>query len=142
MSDERKPVQPAPSAPSEPAKRNDSTRFTPSKPSSDVVVLGPPTSDGHGVHVLRARNDRVEAGELRALRDGQPIVGEIVSLEPRKDQPRICDVRESWSPKPTATSPSLLPSHKGPAQVSTTAYRDGWDEIFGSANKIDRRDMN
>ncbi|MCL2779299.1 MAG: hypothetical protein FWD73_14990 [Polyangiaceae bacterium] len=144
MSGERKPVPSAPSALSEPAKTKGPT---PSKPSSDVVVLGPPTSDGHGVHVLRARNDRVEAGELRALREGQPIVGEIVSLEPRKDQPRICDVRESWSPKPRATSASALPPHKGPAQVSTTAYRDGWDEIFGSARntsnaKKPNRDMN
>jgi hypothetical protein len=86
----------------------------------DVVVLGPPTADGDGVHVLRARDERVEAGELRAIVEGRPIVGEIVSLEPRKDEPRICDVKESYTP----------PSKKGPAQVASEAYRDGWAAVF------------
>ena len=90
----------------------------------DVVLLGPPTADGDGVHVLRARDEKVEAGELRALVEGRPIVGEIVSLAPRKDDPRVCDVRESWKPPPSS------PPKKGPAQVASQAYREGWDEIF------------
>lgn len=99
----------------------------------DVVILGPPTSDGQGVHVLRARNERLEAGELRALRDGQPVTGEVVSLAPRKDMPRVCDVKESWSAEGHAPSgPPSAPTHKGPAQVATAAYRDGWDQIFGA----------
>lgn len=101
----------------------------PAAPSKDVVLLGPPTADGNGVHVLRARNERLEAGELRALREGQPITGEVVSLEPRQDEPRICDVREAWSPPQGA----VVGSHKGPAQVATSAYRAGWDEIFGQS---------
>ncbi len=97
----------------------------PPKPESkDVVVLGPPTADGDGVHVLRARNEKVEAGELRALEEGKPVVGEIVSLEPRKDDPRVCDVRDSWKP------PAPAPAKKGPAQVASQAYRDGWKQIF------------
>jgi len=87
----------------------------------DVVLLGPPTADGDGVHVLRARDEKLEAGELRALVEGRPVVGEIVSLAPRKDEPRICDVKESW--KPPAP-------HKGPAQVATEKYRDGWTAVF------------
>lgn len=89
----------------------------------DVVLLGPPTADGDGVHVLRARDEKLEAGELRALVEGRPVVGEIVSLAPRKDEPRICDVKESWKPPPAA-------SHKGPAQVATEAYREGWSAVF------------
>ncbi|MCL2723158.1 MAG: hypothetical protein FWD69_01855 [Polyangiaceae bacterium] len=132
MSDDGKSSNGDSSAPSKPESSK------PSKPSEDVVVLGPPTSDGQGVHVLRARNEQLEAGELRTLRDGQPIVGEILSLEPRKDQPRVCDVRESWPATRQAS-----PSHKGPARVATTAYRAGWDEIFGPAKrKTDRFDMN
>ncbi|AKU95402.1 hypothetical protein AKJ09_02066 [Labilithrix luteola] len=103
----------------------------PAAPSKDVVLLGPPTSDGNGVHVLRARNERLEAGELRALREGQPITGEVVSLEPRQDEPRICDVRDSWS----APKGTVVEAHKGPAQVATSAYRAGWDEIFGQGQK-------
>jgi hypothetical protein len=95
-------------------------------------VLGPPTADGAGVHVLRARNERLEAGELRALAEGKPVVGEVVTLEPRKDDPRICDVRDSWRPPAgTIVKSSSPPSKKGPAQVASDAYREHWDEIFG-----------
>lgn len=99
------------------------------KPPADVVVLGPPTPDGEGVRVLRAREERIEAGELRALREGKPVTGEIVSLEPRKDNPRVCDVKSSFTP-PGA--------RKGPAQVASQSYRDNWDEVFGGAPKTDR----
>ncbi len=94
----------------------------PEKPKNDVVVLGPPTADGAGVHVIRARNEQLEAGELRTLKEGKPVVGEVVSLEPRPDNPRICDVRESYRP----SAPK-----KGPAQVATREYRENWDEVFG-----------
>lgn len=93
----------------------------------DVVLLGPPTADGGGVHVLRAREQRLEAGELRALEQGRPIRGEVVSLAPRKDNPRVCDVKESYTPPNADTSPAKA---KGPAQVATKAYRDNWDEVF------------
>jgi hypothetical protein len=94
----------------------------------DVVVLGPPTPDGEGIRVLRAREERIETGELRALREGKPITGEVVSLEPRKDNPQICDVRSSY------TAPSSA-ARKGPAQVATKSYRDNWDEIFTPSEK-------
>lgn len=95
--------------------------------SPDVVLLGPPTADGAGVHVLRAREERIEAGELRALEEGKPINGEVVSLAPRKDNPRVCDVKESYRPG------AVLPAKgKGPAQVATQSYRDNWDQVFSS----------
>jgi hypothetical protein len=93
--------------------------------SKDVVLLGPPTTDGAGVHVIRAREERIEAGELRALEEGRPIRGEIVTLQPRQDNPRVCDVKDSYRP------PAAIRGHKGPANVTTDAYRDGWDEVFG-----------
>ena len=92
---------------------------------TDVVLLGPPTADGGGVHVLRAREEKIETGELRALQEGRPITGEVVTLTPRKDNPRVCDVTDSYRPPTTAMA------HKGPANVATDAYRDGWDEVFG-----------
>lgn len=103
-------------------------------PGTDVVLLGPPTADGAGVHVLRAREERLELGELRALEEGRPISGEVVSLAPRKDNPRVCDVKESYAP---------LAPHKGPAKVATPAYRNGWEEIFGKkASPTPDRDLN
>lgn len=110
---------------------------------ADVVILGPPTADGQGVHVLRARNERLEAGELRALREGQPVTGEVLSLAPREDMPRVCDVKESWSPPHASRAPSPAAPHKGPAQVATAAYRDGWDQIFGARPKTTQaKDLN
>jgi hypothetical protein len=104
----------------------------PEKPKPDVVLLGPPTTDGEGIHVLRAREDRIEAGEVRPVKDGAPIHGEIVQLTPREGAPQVCDVQVTYAPK---TSPkAALPTRgKGPAQVATRSYRDRWDEIFGKA---------
>lgn len=100
-----------------------------SSPPQDIVLLGPPTADGAGVHVIRARDERVETGELRALQEGRPIVGEIVTLKPRDSNPRVCDVTESYAPRGAQTAQL---GHKGPAKVANDAYRDGWDEIFGA----------
>jgi hypothetical protein len=94
-------------------------------PAKDIVLLGPPTADGAGVHVLRARprEEKLEIGELRPLENGRPITGEVLTLAPRKDNPRVCDVEDSYVPPAT---------HKGPARVATSAYRQGWDDIFGA----------
>jgi hypothetical protein len=92
-------------------------------PRRDVVLLGPRTADGEGVHVLRARDERLEAGELRNLVEGRPITGEVVKLSPRAENPKVCDVVERFE----AAAPLRS---KGPAQVATRAYRDNWDEIF------------
>lgn len=97
--------------------------------SKDVVLLGPPTADGAGVHVVRAREQRLEVGELRALEQGRPIRGDVVTLAPRKDTPRICDVTDSYTP-PSSAALSPQKATKGPAQVATKAYRDNWDEVF------------
>lgn len=98
---------------------------------TDVVLLGPPTSDGAGVHVLRARDERIEAGELRNLEEGRAITGEVLALAPRKDNPRVCDVKESFSANaPLAPGAPAQQRGKGPAQVATRAYRDNWDEVF------------
>ena len=99
---------------------------------TDVVLLGPPTADGAGVHVLRAREEKLETGELRALQEGRPITGEVVALSPRKDNPRICDVTDSYRASTHGErGEDRAVTHKGPANVATDAYRDGWDEVFG-----------
>jgi hypothetical protein len=103
----------------------------------DVVLLGPPTADGGGVHVVRAREQRIETGELRAVREGKPIVGEIVALKPREDNPRVCDVESSYKPEAGGDAATAAPTTKtetagkGPAQVATDTYRANWEQIFG-----------
>lgn len=131
-------AQPTPSAsPNERSERRERRERCERSESDDIVVLGPPTADGAGVHVLRAREERIETGELRAMTDGKPVVGEVVTLAPRADNPRICDVKDSYRPPPTALS--AAGSKKGPAQVATKEYRDNWDEIFG---KVEPRHLN
>ena len=101
----------------------------------DAVSLAVPTEAhcdlacrllGAGIHVLRARDERIETGELRALEEGRALVGEVVTLKPRADDPRICDVEDSYTPPGTQNGVKA----KGPAQVASTAYRAGWDQIF------------
>lgn len=104
----------------------------PEKPKADVVLLGPPTADGEGVRVLRAREDRIEAGEMRPIKDGAPIHGEIVKLSPREGAPHVCDVEVTYAAPKRASAPSDGRG-KGPAQVATHGYRAGWDEIFGKS---------
>jgi hypothetical protein len=105
------------------------------KPPQDVVLPIAPTDDGKGVRVLRAREDRVEAGEVRPLAEGQPIHGEVVRLKPRQDSTAalpLCDVEVLHAPEKSGTSSSSAPSGRGrPAQVATDTYREHWTEIFG-----------
>ena len=91
---------------------------------ADVVLLQGPTEDGEGIRVVRAREDRLEAGEVRPLKEGKPIPsGEVVKLAPRAAAPQVCDVEV------LAKVEHGVPGK--PAQVATTAYRESWDRIFG-----------
>jgi hypothetical protein len=108
-------------------------------PSSDVALIHGPTADGEGLRILRARDNRLEIGAIRPLRDGAPITGEVVTLRPRPSFPALCDVDVSYKP---AAVPSdreerrVAVSHHGPAQMATDDYRKNWDAIWsGPASK-------
>ncbi|MGH7271238.1 MAG: hypothetical protein ACREJ3_12495, partial [Polyangiaceae bacterium] len=64
--------------------------------SYDVVLVHGRTDDGQGARVLRARPKHVEVGELRPLREGQPLSpnGEVVALAAR-EAPNVYDVKAS-----------------------------------------------
>jgi len=60
----------------------------------DVVMVAGQTPDGAGAHVVRARPGRIEAGQVRPMKDGQPLTGgEVVRLEQRTDVPHLYDVK-------------------------------------------------
>jgi hypothetical protein len=108
---------------------------------ADVVLLQGPTDDGEGIRVVRAREDRLEAGEVRPLKDGKPLAsGEVVKLAPRPSAPQVCDVEV------LAKVGEALPSQPAgkPAQVATTAYRESWERIFGTEEPAEssRRSLN
>jgi hypothetical protein len=118
--------------------------------SPDVALLYAPTDDGHGARVIRARDGALEAGEVRPVRDGQPINnGELVRLSPRSDAPCICDVEilhrrpavpiadaePRASDEPTAVDGRAATPRGRPAQVASDDYRMNWDRIFGQAGR-------
>jgi len=73
------------------------TEATPATPedrdgSEDVVYLVGATEDGEGMNALRSRGGEIEIAQIRALEEGESIVGsELVSLRPR-ELPFVCDV--------------------------------------------------
>jgi hypothetical protein len=106
--------------------------------SPDVALIHGVTPEGD-LRVLRKRNDRLEFGGIRALREGVPITGEVVRLTPRKEFPLLCDVAtELPAPeRPTDVAEGDRDSHKGPAQVATDRYRDNWEKIFAHRSRRD-----
>jgi hypothetical protein len=97
----------------------------------DVALICAVSPDGDGLHVLRRRNNRIEAGVARALRDGQPIHGEVVKLTPRQGCPLLCDVEvQLESTAAQAPEPSPIRDANGPAQVASDSYRRNWDAIW------------
>jgi hypothetical protein len=100
--------------------------------SFDVVLVHGATGDGEGAKVLRLRPGHLEAGEVRPLRDGQPLAagGEVVRLVERPDVKCAYDVKVDYQ-APSATAPAApAPASRKPAQVATRAYRDSWDRTF------------
>ncbi len=105
------------------------------------MIVGEVGSDDQKAFaVLRRRSADapVEAGLLRGLRDGQPIVGEVVKLTQTNAESPVLDV-DVQVPAPATLAAAT--THKGPSRVTSDAYRSGWDEIFGDA-PIDRSTLN
>jgi hypothetical protein len=102
-------------------------------PSPDVALIQGVTPDGAGLQILRARENRLEVGAIRPLREGAPITGEVVTLRPRPNFPALCDIETHFKPPPTASDrqePRAALPHAGPAQVATDDYRRNWDAIW------------
>ena len=114
----------------------------------DVVLLHSPTESGDGIRVVRKRKDAIEVGELRPMKEGQPIHGEVVKLTARPEHDMLFDCEvlvpsqgrgdvptsesaPAASAKPETPEPTRALSHKGPPRVSSDAYRGGWEAIFG-----------
>jgi len=97
--------------------------------SPDIALIHGKTADGEGLRILRKRENRLELGDVRPLKHGTPIVGEVVSLTSRPEFPLLCDVKVELPASATA-SDVAAPSRHGPAQVATDRYRENWDRIW------------
>ena len=98
----------------------------------DVLLVGGPTESGEGCHVLRKRDDHLEVGELRAVREGRPLHGELVRLKPRPESERLFDV-DVVMPAPDRPEER---GNAGPAQVASDAYRRNWDRVFAKKRQL------
>jgi hypothetical protein len=114
---------------------------------TDTVLIHGVSEDGESFAVLRARDDRLEAGVLRKVKDGEPLHGELLRLTPRPESPLVCDVEVQYAPPSAAASshdaaadaphaPKL--KHGGPAQVATVSYRANWDAIWSKPVKANQ----
>lgn len=118
-------------------KEPDAATPAPSEGSSkDVLLIHGTTADGKGLAVLRHRDNRLERGLVMPLEHGKPIVGEVVTLEPHREFPLLCDVKVQYDPG--ATKSANVQEHrltKGPGQVATDVYRNNWERIFQPKTK-------
>jgi hypothetical protein len=102
----------------------------PTAPPRDTVLIHGVSEDGQKLAVLRTREDRVEAGVISKLKEGEPMHGELVRLTPRADFPLLCDVEVELSSASAQAAERPKLSHGGPAQVATPSYRTNWDAIW------------
>jgi hypothetical protein len=114
----------------------------------DIAILSGPTEDGQGARVVRIREGGdVSAGEIRPVRDGEPInQAELVRLHPLDPNKRVCAVEVLHAPnakQPSSDTQSdrskqqAQPEGKrsaGPVRVSNAKYRQNWSVIFGSGD--------
>jgi hypothetical protein len=114
---------------------------------TDTLLIHGVSEDGESFAVLRARDDRLEAGIVRKVKDGEPLHGELLRLTPRAESPLVCDVEVQYAPPGVAAAnldaaadaphtPKL--KHGGPAQVATSSYRANWDAIWSKPVKANQ----
>jgi hypothetical protein len=103
---------------------------------SDVALIHGKTADGEGLRIIRRRDDRIELGAVRPLKEGAPIAGEVVSLTPRAECPALCDVKVHYTSPAAPSDVPAAPRH-GPAQVATDRYRENWDRIWPNKSKAE-----
>jgi hypothetical protein len=127
-----------------------STAGTGQKKRRDAILIHGVSEDGESMAVLRAREDRLEAGVLRTVKPGQPIDGELLKLTPRSDFPLVCDVdvevpagtiNAAGGTDLSATAQrdegeaARREGRGRPAQVATENYRENWDAIWRKPGK-------
>lgn len=92
----------------------------------DVVLVHGRSEDGKTLAVLRKRGEEFSAGLLTAAEEGKPLTGDLLRLKPRDDAPFLADVEVLHEHRAETSA-----DRGGPAQVSSPAYREGWNSIFG-----------
>lgn len=84
----------------------------------DVMSLGPALPGGGRLYVRQLPDQSIDVGVAKEVADGTPMLGEqeLVQLTRRDDG--YYNVTEIYS-------------NKSRTRVTSDAYREGWDQIFG-----------
>jgi hypothetical protein len=106
------------------------------KPAPDFAILGGPTEDGQGTHLVRFRDGEISAGEIRPVKEGEPVTHrELVRLHPLEGDKRVVRVETLHAPP---AAPEEAPRSR-PARVSNARYRKNYDAIFESKRSGKKR---
>jgi len=104
-------------------QRSDPSNVTEAAELPQDIVFVHGKSEGGRYQVIRQRDQQIEIGEMATVREGQPILGDLVKLHPLEQHERL------FACETIASSP--VREEQGPAQVASEAYRKGWEAIFG-----------
>ena len=105
------------------------------KPIGQVVLLEPPKEEGS--RALVVQGDRVEEGTIGGMKEGQSLNGrDVIQLGPHPQSPFVFNLMERVSFSSDEPDPSDE-GGKGPAKVTSRAYRASYDSIFGRKGNDD-----
>ena len=71
---------------------NSSKKAPAASTETDMVLVYGKSDDGQRYGVIRQRGAEIQAGTMRPLQEGKPILGEVVRLKPREESPALFDV--------------------------------------------------
>lgn len=96
----------------------------------DIVLVHGRTEDGEGLRALRSRPQRLDAAEIRPLKEGKPLApsAEVVRLRRREESPLLWDVEVQHDGEAESSDAG---AHAGPPRVTSSAYRRNWETVFG-----------
>jgi len=97
------------------------------KPKEHIVLLEPPSEEGSEA-LLVSDDGTVEHGHLGGVKEGQNLNGmDMIQLAPHRNSPMVWSVKDRMSFRSEEGS-------KGPAKVTSKAFRDNYDLIFGDGD--------
>lgn len=98
---------------------------------NDLMKVGPDLGNGVRPYIRHKADCSMETGWVKPHADGEPVgyADGLVQLEGRKGDD-VFNVRTLYE-RPRQPG-DVAGDKNGPAMVSSPAYRDGWDRIFGS----------
>jgi len=90
---------------------------------NEIIRIGPVIADDGSRVAIRQSEDGVNVGKVRPMVDGQPLVADTEILHVSHRERDLYEITSSYKV-----------GHTGPAMVSSNAFRNGWDQTFGSAS--------